>query len=89
MHMRTQNWAEAEASAPQSPYEYKMKPFGKEKLLAMPSSLTSIEIQRATLLLIERLAPDIARDVNTKRLLRELEQYEGMTETLLAGGEIR
>lgn len=89
LHMHTQNWAESEAAAPQSPYEYKMKPFGKDKLLSTPSSLTSIQIQKATLLLIERLAPDIARDMDVKRLLRELNLWEGMTETLLSGGEIR
>lgn len=89
IHMRTQNWAEQEASAPQSPYEYRMKPFGKDKLLSTPSSLTNIEIQKATLLLIERLAPDIAKEVDSKRLMRELKQWEGMTETLLSGGEIR
>ena len=79
-HMRSQVFTDAELSSPQSPYTYKMLPYGKEAKLNTPLGLEMLRLNR-----------EMARKLGvlTPELEKRLDRFEKMYETLLAGGEVR
>lgn len=88
IHMTTQALTDSAVSAPASPFEFKMKPWGREKLLGMPSSLTSYEIQDVWLEYLQVFHPNFRTEwVATKRA--ELSVYIDRTKSLLKGQELR
>ena len=90
VHIRTQNWTEAEVAAPQSPYEYKMKPFGREGKLGIPSSLTGLKIQIRMLEWMDQVSRRLDIEMpEFAEFNEELKTYKIMTEMLLKGGEVR
>jgi len=80
VHMRTQAFTDSEISAPQSPFTYKMLPYGKERYLNVPMGLDMLKVTR-----------EIARAVGvlTPELEVRFAKYEKMYEILLAGGAIK
>lgn len=90
IHLRTQSWTETEIAAPQTPYAYKMLPFGKEAKLGMPSSLTNIKIQLRMLQWMDSVSKKLDIEMpEFSEFKDDLTKYRKMTETLLEGGEVR
>ena len=90
VHLRTQNWVETELAAPQTPYAYRIQPFGMQWKLGTPSQLTNYKIQIRMLQWMDAVSKRLNIEMpEFAEFDPDLKRYKKMTETLLEGGEVR